>query len=412
MPTRTFSNRIHKNFSFPRHGELFTQEHLGDDERDYYSTDEEDLGILRKYRAPRNIKAEDVILDDFKKVRKNLQQQMEETYRVDTSNNYQAMENTKNIVARLRHNRSLSKSLGKDFKNNRLQNEYFNHKKYQENFVVRDDMYNPDEPARERLHVKNYRDAMKRLSIKNSEEIREQEREVIRIATMKSKNSDHERFTENYMDEMSELNTDSFNDLRTEEMVGKTDEDFDTYTSDTLQPRMSPWAKTRVHSDYLKGMNIRDISLKYGILPKRAAAIIYQREYWLKVIYPKTGETLARMTMDMERDYGEEFGFVDYGVDLELLQAHEHGTAAYSIGRSAIDKAPPKKVREKIERVLGNMRNKRVHEVPIKHVGNGPKGYLLMELVWNRGKNSIQPRKEVVLGVKRANSERLLGYRV
>jgi len=194
------------------------------------------------------------------------------------------------------------------------------------------------------------------------------------------------------------------------EMEDEIDKEMDVYMSKMIQPRMSPWGKQRVYNDYMKGMNTRDISLKYGILPERVAAIVWTREYFLKVVYPKCGETYSRMALDLEREYGEDFGFNDYGVDLNLLSYHEQGGASYSILRSAIDKAPPKKVKEKVEKVLGAMKNKRVFEVPIKHVGKGPGGYLLKELVCRRGKNSIMARKNIVAGVRKANTPQIKGY--
>ena len=39
--------------------------------------------------------------------------------------------------------------------------------------------------------------------------------------------------------------------------------------------RMSPMAKENVYRDYLKGTSVRDISLKYGILPQRVKCIVF-----------------------------------------------------------------------------------------------------------------------------------------
>jgi len=56
------------------------------------------------------------------------------------------------------------------------------------------------------------------------------------------------------------------------------------------------------------------------------------------------------------------------------------------------------------------MKCKRVFEVPIEHTGNGGRGYLLKEWIWNKGKNSNKPKDEVVDGLRRANSVRNIGY--
>lgn len=39
--------------------------------------------------------------------------------------------------------------------------------------------------------------------------------------------------------------------------------------------RMSPQAKEELYRSYLTGTKIKDLSLKYGILPQRVKAIIY-----------------------------------------------------------------------------------------------------------------------------------------
>lgn len=184
----------------------------------------------------------------------------------------------------------------------------------------------------------------------------------------------------------------------------------DPYYSKVVQPRMSPWAKQRVYKDYQKGMNMRDISLKYGITHKRAAAIVYQKEMFFKIMYPKLGETYARFAMDIERQYGDEFGFTDYGVDLEELAMHEQGAPSIVTGRTAVDKYPPKRIQKKIEKKLGSMKNKRVFEVPIRHQGNGPKGYLLQEVICRRGKNAVKPTKRMVRGLREANRVVDMGY--
>ena len=199
---RNFSNRIHDNFRFPKHNELFTQENLGADEDDIYITDEEDQGILRRYKPRRNITADDIMTEDFKKVRQNLQQQFQETYHIDTMSDTQAIEHTKSLISRIRQGRDLKGSLGKEFRRKRLQSEYLNHRKYEENFIERDDVYNAEDPARERLHIQNYRDAMKRMDIKNSEKEREHEKDFIRRASKQFSNDiDPDRFEREYIEE-------------------------------------------------------------------------------------------------------------------------------------------------------------------------------------------------------------------
>ena len=67
--------------------------------------------------------------------------------------------------------------------------------------------------------------------------------------------------------------------------------------------RLSPFAKENVYRDYLKGMTIKDLSLKYGILHMRVQAIIYQKHLYWEEIYPKLGETHMRMAIEREAFY-------------------------------------------------------------------------------------------------------------
>ena len=42
-----------------------------------------------------------------------------------------------------------------------------------------------------------------------------------------------------------------------------------------LHGRMSPQSKEQLYRSYLQGTTIKDLSLKYGILPQRVKAIVY-----------------------------------------------------------------------------------------------------------------------------------------
>ncbi len=206
VSTRDFSNRIHNNFSFPKHGELFSQENLGEHD-DEYITDDEELGALRRYRAPRNIRAQDIMTDDFRKVRQNMQQQIQDTYSVDTMSDTQAMEHTKNLIARMKSGRNMNKSLGESFKKTRLQSEYLNHRKYEENFVEREDVINPDLPVRERLHIRNYRDATFMNYIKNSDRELKVEKHIAQQAAKETSRDFYpDRFLKTWEDKQRDAN--------------------------------------------------------------------------------------------------------------------------------------------------------------------------------------------------------------
>lgn len=104
---------------------------------------------------------------------------------------------------------------------------------------------------------------------------------------------------------------------------------------------MSPEAKEEVYRNYQRGMTVKDLSLKYGILPQRVKAIIYQKHLYWTEVYPKLGETHMRLAFEREILYATEFPFVDYGLDLEMMAEIEKGIQLTKIRRTAMDCDPP-----------------------------------------------------------------------
>ena len=88
---------------------------------------------------------------------------------------------------------------------------------------------------------------------------------------------------------------------------------------------MSPQSKEALYRSYLTGTKIKDLSLKYGILPQRVKAIIYQKHLYWEEVYPRMGETHMRLAMETEMLYAREFPFVDYGMDLDVMAELEKG---------------------------------------------------------------------------------------
>src|SRR5690606_22154285 len=61
--------------------------------------------------------------------------------------------------------------------------------------------------------------------------------------------------------------------------------------------RVSPWCKEEIYRLYLEGWTIRDLSYKYGLLPERVKVIIFMRDQFWKVMYPKLGESGLRQRL-------------------------------------------------------------------------------------------------------------------
>lgn len=92
-----------------------------------------------------------------------------------------------------------------------------------------------------------------------------------------------------------------------------------------LVGRVSPFAKELLYRSYLKGSTVKDLSLKFGLLPQRVKAIVYQKHLYWEEVYPKLGETHMRISLETEALYAAEFPFVDYGSDLAIMAEMEKG---------------------------------------------------------------------------------------
>lgn len=149
--------------------------------------------------------------------------------------------------------------------------------------------------------------------------------------------------------------------------------------------RMSPIAKEELYRNYEKGMKIKDLSLKYGVLPQRVKAIIFQRHMYWNEVYPKLGETHMRLAIEREMLYACDFPFIDYGCDLKVMSEIEKGIMMMKIKRSDIDSNPPEEVKKRIEESLAKLKPKKHDHLPEDFIGKGGKGYILKNWIVHRG---------------------------
>ena len=160
--------------------------------------------------------------------------------------------------------------------------------------------------------------------------------------------------------------------------------------------RLSPQAKEEIYRSYLTGTTIKDMSLKYGIMPQRVKAVVYQKHLYWEEVYPRLGETHMRLAMEMEMLYARDFPFVDYGIDLEVMAALEKGMRISRLTNVPNDTALkhsdvqriPATLKEDTERALQNTRPRQYDKIPFKFWGKGPGGYLLYDWVHHRGRGS------------------------
>ena len=85
------------------------------------------------------------------------------------------------------------------------------------------------------------------------------------------------------------------------------------------------------------------------------------------------------LAMEMELDYADDFPFVDYGVDLQIMAETEKGVKVTQLTRTDYDANPPKEEEWKCEEKLKMLRSRKGDRLPLEYKGKFPKGYLLVE---------------------------------
>eukprot|EP01022_Parablepharisma_sp_SALTPOND_P017579 TRINITY_DN282_c6_g1_i1.p2 TRINITY_DN282_c6_g1~~TRINITY_DN282_c6_g1_i1.p2 ORF type:complete len:446 (+),score=45.02 TRINITY_DN282_c6_g1_i1:1535-2872(+) len=175
---------------------------------------------------------------------------------------------------------------------------------------------------------------------------------------------------------------------------------FDTFVRKRMRGepasrgRLSPMAKQEIYDLYLQGWSIQDLSHKFGILIERVRAIILQKHIFWNEIYPRLGETGLRMGLSIEMIYGEHYGFLEYGQDLDIMAENEKSLHVVKVSRKEKDREPnPAEKKRIIEFYKKRRPNLRYSFIPEKFIGTMPKGYLLKSLhVW-KGNGRVKPTK-------------------
>jgi len=143
----------------------------------------------------------------------------------------------------------------------------------------------------------------------------------------------------------------------------------------------------------LEGWSVKDLSYKYGILPQRVKAIVWNREIFWKQVYPKIGESGYRLLMNKEESYGKIFKWVDYGKDLHVMTAMEQGVKVKNIERKEPDIKPSEKEIKYLSEELLKVRPKIFDLITTGFVGKGPKGYMIKDMNYRRGRGCMRVSK-------------------
>ena len=99
-----------------------------------------------------------------------------------------------------------------------------------------------------------------------------------------------------------------------------------------------------------------------------------------------------RLGLEREAMYAQDFPFVEYGQDLNIMAEYEKGVKINHISRTEYDADPHTNKEEKlgVDNFMMNMRSRRMDRVPKELSGRGPAAYLLQDWVIHRGKGAAR----------------------
>lgn len=207
-----------------------------------------------------------------------------------------------------------------------------------------------------------------------------------------------EEFSHPYLNEYDEMvkkiewETDDEEEKEDEEdfKMPDSDEESDIDPTEDIFGRVSPWAKEEIFRLYLEGWSIRDLSIRFGILPERAKAIIWCRKQFYDEIFPRLDIKTVRLGIEREMMYGMYYPWIDYGLDLETLIEREKGVPLMNFRNSnvPIDPKAEEDRERKLNRILEQKTKKKQDKVTEGFVGTGNKGYFLKSWIVYKGHGS------------------------
>jgi hypothetical protein len=183
--------------------------------------------------------------------------------------------------------------------------------------------------------------------------------------------------------------------LRTLEFLYE--EDMDLFRELNQSEQLSFRARLGVFKCYLEGWNVREISLRYGILPNRVKAISWQMQNFVEEYLPDiTLDDLVNLMM-LETIPRPEFKYVDYGIDLEQMAKEQGGELSYVYGRNMMGPyMRPNWQADLTEKEIQNglkplvMKKEDFIIEGFKQVGRNVRPYTMKNWVIHRGKGSLR----------------------
>ena len=177
--------------------------------------------------------------------------------------------------------------------------------------------------------------------------------------------------------------------------------------------RISIHAREQIYHMYLQGSTVRDLSIKFGILPERVKAIVWMRQLYYEEVMPRIDLMTIKLGLEMEMLYNMDFPFIDYGSDLVLMAQRERGVLFQRYRRSDVDINPPKEVKDRMEKILEKQKKPKKHDIVTeKFVGTGSRGYFVKSWVVYSGHGSERVNKKFKDIVHNSTKKHRLPYTI
>lgn len=175
------------------------------------------------------------------------------------------------------------------------------------------------------------------------------------------------------------------------------EEDTDMFYEVGGSEMLSFRAKLGVFKCYLEGWNVREISVRYGILPNRVKAIVWSLQHFLEEYLPNLDTNELISLMMLEALPNPDVRYVDYGLDTEIMSLEQEGEVSKVFSRNKLSIVPGKNQEIKFTREeIDNKIKKEVKKKEdflieeFKIVGKGTEPYAMKNWIIHKGKGSLR----------------------
>jgi hypothetical protein len=294
---------------------------------------------------------------------------------------------------------------------NDISEEYLDYDKYSRNYVKLRNAPLSDQDAQEEFSLgKNIQSFIEKLdaSIEQKKIMMEHIQEIKNDAQTRGLSNDNtaalvSKYYKMLLDGPKEENDPGRRDINLGDIDDRRFRDFKVWG------RVSIFAKEEIYKLHLEGWSIRNLSLRFGLLPERIKFIIWARQYFYEEVIPNVDLRTIRLGIEREMLYGHFFPFVDYGLDLVELSKREQGVSFHRYRWGELDANPPKEVQQKLEAIESKQTKKKYDIVTENFVGEGNRGYFVKSWIVykNQGNSTVNKKFRAVVHHSHSNPQLL-----